>query len=140
MCANPLGQTTDFPDEYAPEVLFAIPRSEGRSALGIESLLPFDGVDIWNAWELTWLDDSGKPVAGTVRMQINADSPNIVESKSLKLYLGSFAMTQYESAIDVMKIIGKDVADAVDCSIDVAIWTRLREHARTIRDLSLIHI
>ena len=136
MYANPLGQTTDFPDEYAPDVLFAIPRSKGRSALGIESHLPFDGVDIWNAWELTWLDDSGKPVAGTVRMHVNADSPNIVESKSLKLYLGSFAMTQYESAIDVMKIIDKDVADVVDCSIDVAISTGLRERARTIQDVS----
>jgi len=136
MCSNPLGQSTDFPDEYAPDVLFAIPRSEGRSALGIDSHLPFGGVDIWNAWELTWLDISGKPVAGTARLQVNANSPNIVESKSLKLYLGSFAMTQYESAIDVMKIIDKDVADVVDCSIDVAISTELRERARTIQDVS----
>ena len=135
MSSNPLGQSTDFPKEYAPEALFSIPRSDGRATLGIGADVPFRGVDIWNAWELTWLDAGGKPAAGTARLRIDAGSPYIVESKSLKLYLGSLAMTRFDSAMDVMQTISRDIESVVGAQIDVAIATSYTEHARTIDKL-----
>ena len=103
--------------------------------LGIGADLPFRGIDLWNAWELTWLDATGKPAAGTARIKIDAASPGIVESKSLKLYLGSFAMTRFDSAVDVMQTISKDLENIVGTQIDVAVATSLTERVQTIDKL-----
>jgi 7-cyano-7-deazaguanine reductase len=120
----PLGKPVDFPEEYAPEVLCAIPRAESRSALALAGELPFHGEDIWNAWELTWLDAGGKPVVATATIRINAASPNLIESKSLKLYLNSFAMTRYASQDELTTVIAGDLSlsagDVVDVSITQA--------------------
>ena len=140
MSTNPLGQTTEYPQEYAPDVLFPIPRSEGRSALGLETPLPFTGIDIWNAWELTWLDSSGRPVAAIATMRIDAASPNIVESKSLKLYLGSFAMSRFGNAADVARTIGSDLKKTVGKGVEVEIDTDLDNPSRSIDELPGISI
>lgn len=118
-----LGQATEYPQEYAPDVLCPIPRAESRDILGIGDPLPFHGVDIWNAWELTWLDATGKPVTATASVEVPADSPNLVESKSLKLYLGSFAMTRMPSAGDVSERICTDLGDVVGAAVNVAVET-----------------
>ncbi|MDH3778980.1 MAG: NADPH-dependent 7-cyano-7-deazaguanine reductase QueF, partial [Gammaproteobacteria bacterium] len=55
----PLGRETDYPHTYAPEVLCPIPRADSRTVLGLGEPLPFSGVDIWNAWDLTWLSSNG---------------------------------------------------------------------------------
>lgn len=135
MSRNPLGQSTDFPQDYAPEVLFTIPRSDGRSRLGIDAKLPFRGVDIWNAWDLTWLDGRGQPVAATASFRIDASSPYIVESKSLKLYLGSFAMTRFRSDTEVLNTLGSDLEKAAGQRIGVAVSRNFNEHVRTIEQL-----
>ena len=119
MTESPLGETTHIPEHYAPDVLFAIPRAANRARLGLGKALPFDGVDIWNAWELSWLAANGQPRVATAEISIPAGSPAIVESKSLKLYLGSFAMTQYASRADVRKLIATDVGKIVGTSVDV---------------------
>jgi len=119
MTDSPLGETTPFPEHYAPEQLFAIPRAENRARLGLGKELPFDGVDIWNAWELSWLAANGQPRVATAEIRIPAGSPAIVESKSLKLYLGSFAMTQYASDADVRELIATDVGKIVGTPVDV---------------------
>ena len=93
----PLGRETDYPQKYAPEVLCSISRHETRAALGLTDNLPFTGADIWNAWELTWLGPGDLPRVATAEIHVPADSPNIVESKSLKLYLNSFAMSSFAS-------------------------------------------
>ena len=93
----PLGRDTAYPDNYTPELLFPIPRSKAREPLGLSGELPFTGVDFWNAWELTWLSGAGQPEIATAEIVVPADSPNIVESKSLKLYLNSFAMSRFSS-------------------------------------------
>ena len=90
MTELPLGKTTTYPDRYAPELLFGISRNDNREMLGLGPELPFDGVDVWNAWELTWLAPNSMPRVATASILIPADSPRIVESKSLKLYLQSF--------------------------------------------------
>ena len=56
----PLGRQSDYPDNYAPQLLFAIPRADAREPLGLTGKLPFGGADTWNAWELTWLGAGGK--------------------------------------------------------------------------------
>lgn len=128
----PLGKSTEYSGEYAPDLLFPVARADAREALGIGPKLPFSGTDIWNAWELTWLNAGGKPVVATATFLVDATSPNIIESKSLKLYLNSFAMTRFGSAdevaasitADLSRIAGNDVvvkittaAESTSCSI-----------------------
>jgi len=78
----PLGRTTAYPEQYSPGLLYAIARTDSRTALGLGDELPFHGTDIWNAWELTWLDSAGLPQVGTAEVRVPASSPNIIESKS----------------------------------------------------------
>jgi 7-cyano-7-deazaguanine reductase len=85
-----LGRAVDWPRRPAPEVLFPIPRATQRARLGLGAALPFHGVDVWNAWELSWCDLRGKPEVAIAEIRVPATSPNLIESKSLKLYLGSF--------------------------------------------------
>ena len=109
---NPLGQATVYPEQYSPDLLYAIARIDARGALGIDAEPPFRGVDIWNAWDLTWLDPDGLPRVGTAEFHVPADSANLVESKSLKLYLGSFAMTAFDSRAALAAAIKKDLSAA----------------------------
>jgi 7-cyano-7-deazaguanine reductase len=85
--------------------------------------LPFHGSDIWNAWELTWLGPAGKPVIATAVISVQATSPNIVESKSLKLYLNSLALMRYASATEVGKIIKTDLSTLTESDVDVELHT-----------------
>ncbi len=64
----PLGRTVRGAEQYAPELLYPIPRSEGRASLGIGDPLPFHGSDLWHAYELSWLDGGGKPLARVGRL------------------------------------------------------------------------
>ena len=97
------------PGEYSPPLLEPIPRADGRSRMGLTGALPFSGEDIWNAYELSWLDSGGKPVIATGEFRFPADSPNIVESKSLKLYLNSLSGSRYESPEAVRTAIAADL-------------------------------
>jgi 7-cyano-7-deazaguanine reductase len=87
----PLGKETAYPHHYDPSVLFPIPRAENRAKLGLNpaSALPFFGVDLWNAFELSWLNSKGKPQIALAEFEIPADSPGMIESKSFKLFLNS---------------------------------------------------
>jgi 7-cyano-7-deazaguanine reductase len=88
---SPLGKNTAYADRYDPSLLFPIPRADKRAEIDVAELLPFHGVDIWNAYELSWLDLLGKPVVALAEFRVPATSPNIIESKSFKLYLNGFA-------------------------------------------------
>jgi len=116
---SPLGRSVPYPDQYSPELLFEVPRAEHRAALKLVTELPFHGADIWNAWELTWLDPAGQPQCATAEIRVQADSPNMIESKSLKLYLDSFAMTHYASAEDVAETIEQDLSNCAGADVDV---------------------
>ena len=115
----PLGRDSGYPERYDPGLLVAIPRAAARDALGIASPLPFTGADVWNAWELSWLDGSRKPVAATVRFEFPVDSDNIIESKSMKLYLGSLAMRRFRDEDDVIAALTTDIAECVSHDVDV---------------------
>ncbi|NNF39914.1 MAG: NADPH-dependent 7-cyano-7-deazaguanine reductase QueF [Woeseiaceae bacterium] len=132
----PLGQITSYPDQYAPELLYPIARADSRRALGIVNELPFHGVDIWNAWELTWLGEGNLPAVATAVIEIPADSPAIVESKSLKLYLNSFAMSVYRSAGELAEIIRRDIGAAVGCGVNVRVQAVARTEAQPLSRLA----
>ena len=89
--ASLLGQAVAYRDTYAPELLFPIERQLKRDELGIAAgALPFVGEDLWNAYEISWLDARGKPVVALGEFRVPAGSPRLIESKSLKLYLWSY--------------------------------------------------
>ncbi|HSG97721.1 MAG TPA: NADPH-dependent 7-cyano-7-deazaguanine reductase QueF [Woeseiaceae bacterium] len=116
-----LGREADYPHKYAPEVLCPITRSDSREPLGITTALPFAGVDIWNAWELTWLGDNGHPKVAVVEIRVPAESPNLIESKSLKLYLGSFAMSRFADAAHVEGAIAADLSQSTGAPVEVTL-------------------
>ena len=107
-----LGQATPYPDEYDASLLFPIPRSENRLKLDItpNQALPFVGVDIWNAFELSWLNKRGKPQIAIAEFQVPADSPNMIESKSFKLYLNSFNSARFDDEAEVRERLITDLS------------------------------
>ncbi len=105
MAQSFLGGETTYVNQYDPSQLLPIDRGEGRSELGIQSSLRFQGVDLWNAYEFTYLDDFGLPHQLALRIQVPVNSPTIIESKSMKLYLGSFAGSRYEDQETVLQTI-----------------------------------
>ncbi len=120
---SPLGKSTAYTEQYDPTLLFPIARSQAREAIGITQALPFFGTDIWNAYELSWLNARGKPQIAIATFFVPAESPNIVESKSFKLYLGSFAQTRLES-VDVLRDrLKRDVSAACGATVSVRLAT-----------------
>ena len=132
----PLGRETGYPHKYAPEVLYAIARADSRASLGIGGDLPFRGVDTWNAWELTWLAAGRRPVAATAEIAVPADSTNIIESKSLKLYLGSFAMSQFESVGAIAGTIAEDLSACAGGRVRVHVQPVAATEARVVSRLA----
>ena len=135
MTELPLGKATGYPDEYAPDTLCRIDRAENRERIGISGSLPFSGVDVWNAWDLTWLGEDGRPHTGTAEIRIPANSPGIVESKSMKLYLGSFAMSRYASPDALRELVESDLGNCVGTAVSVRIDTLSSTRARGLQRL-----
>lgn len=104
-----LGKEADYDADYNPALLCAIPRQPGRDALGLQATLPFRGWDIWTVYELSWLDMHGKPLVACAEIRIPANSPNIVESKSLKLYFNSLNQHCFSDVDSVCKTITQDL-------------------------------
>jgi len=122
----PLGQHVDYPSQYDASLLFPIARSHNRASLPLSATLPFAGVDIWNAYELSWLDSKGKPQIGMATFTVPADSPNIIESKSFKLYLNSFNQTRLASAQQLRDHLVRDLSAAAggDVGVDLILPDR----------------
>lgn len=122
MSDNPLGQQTEYISLYAPHLLFPIPRIESRKQLGVGDALPFYGVDIWTGYELSWLDNSGKPVVAVAEFSIPCGSECIIESKSFKLYLNSFNQTRFSGMDEVQSTIVRDLSAAAKAPVGVRIF------------------
>ena len=108
-----LGKASAYVDQYDASLLFPIPRAAKRLEIGVPAASPFFGADIWSAYELSWLNRSGKPQVAIAHFTIPAESVNIVESKSFKLYLNSFNNTRFADAADVLARLRADVNEAV---------------------------
>jgi len=119
----PLGHLSSLSTSYDPDQLRAIPRQFSREDIGItpNSPLPFLGEDVWNCWELSWLDSKGKPAVAVAEIRIPATTPNMVESKSLKLYLNSFSMTRINSPEVLRQTLAQDIGQVVEGAISVAL-------------------
>lgn len=117
--ASTLGKTVDYADHYDASRLFPIPRAAKRGELGITAPLPFAGVDIWNAWELSWLDPRGKPYVAIAEIRVPADSPCIIESKSFKLYLNGFNQERVDSREALRERIAADLSQAAGAVVSV---------------------
>ncbi|RKP58897.1 NADPH-dependent 7-cyano-7-deazaguanine reductase QueF [Pararobbsia silviterrae] len=116
---SPLGKPAEYLQHYDPTLLFPIERLRGRSAIGLTGALPFFGTDLWNAYELSWLNARGKPQIAIATFAIPAESPHIIESKSFKLYLGSFANTVVESADALAATLRTDLSAVAGAPVKV---------------------
>jgi 7-cyano-7-deazaguanine reductase len=119
-----LGKPVSYIDEYDPSLLFPIPRLPKRIEIGVPDALPFHGVDVWNAYELSWLDARGKPVVALAEFRVPATSPNIVESKSFKLYLNSYTQTRLADADAVAQRLAQDLSAAAGAAVGVRLALR----------------
>ncbi len=116
----PLGRDSAYPEQYDAALLYPIPRAANRAPLGIEeSALPFVGEDEWHAFEVSWLNGRGKPVVAVARFRLPASSPQLIESKSWKLYLNSLNQTRFASQAEVEAILVRDLSGAAGAPVSV---------------------
>ncbi len=111
MAENPLGKHSSYEQAYSPDLLFAIaraPRIEGMH-----------GFDVWNAYEFSWLNQVGLPQAAILRIEVPASSANIIESKSLKLYLNTYAFLAFKNEVDLLQQLDKDLSACVQSKIEL---------------------
>ncbi|MFI8479204.1 NADPH-dependent 7-cyano-7-deazaguanine reductase QueF [Pseudomonas sp. NPDC078700] len=119
---SPLGKSSEYIATYTPSLLFPIPRAPKWAELGLSAeTLPYQGVDFWNCFELSWLQPSGKPVVAIAEFAIPADSPNIIESKSFKLYLNSLNQTVFASAAELVEVMTADLSAAAGKPVSVKV-------------------
>lgn len=118
---TPLGKPTTYPERYDPALLAPMPRSDSRAAIGLAGALPFTGEDVWNGYEFSWLDAGGRPRVAGLRLRVDAASPAIVESKSMKLYLNGFAQARFDDEAAVMSALNHDLSEAFGARVDVAL-------------------
>lgn len=121
-----LGKQVEYPQKYAPEILVAVPRHFNREQYAIsEDNLPFEGADVWHAYEFSFLTNKGLPVTGVLKIIYPSNSFAIVESKSLKLYLNSFNMSSYgatpsEGLNRIRQIVSNDLSKLLECEVSIA--------------------
>ena len=114
-----LGRQTPVAESYSPDLLYPISRAVGREQIATADELPFTGTDLWHAYEMSWLNRADKPVTFVGRFAIPASSPNMVESKSFKLYLNSLNNTRFESTEQVREMISRDVTEVVGSEVEL---------------------
>ncbi|WP_460875811.1 NADPH-dependent 7-cyano-7-deazaguanine reductase QueF [Rhodanobacter koreensis] len=145
---SPLGKSTVYADRYDPSLLFPIPRADKRAEIGVAEPLPFHGVDIWNAYELSWLDLRGKPAVALAEFRVPAASPNIIESKSFKLYLNGFSQERMADVATLVATLTRDLSAAAGAAVAVRLAeanaaafgvTDLDGHLLDAQDLDIDH-
>jgi 7-cyano-7-deazaguanine reductase len=120
MSNNFLGKSVAYPQHYDPALLQPIARADNRQRLGVnEADLPFCGADIWNAFELSWLNPNGMPQVARGRFIFPCTSPAIIESKSLKLYLNSLNQHVFTAIEEANACIKQDLSNAAGAEVEV---------------------
>lgn len=135
---SPLGKKVDYTvsQVYNPSLLFPIPREVKRQEIGINNdKLPFYGVDVWNHYEVSWLDNNGKPHVAMAVIEVPANSQFIFESKSLKLYFNSFNNHKFDNSDIVAKTLMSDLSHVTKVDVRVQILP-LTTNAFKINNLS----
>lgn len=115
-----LGKVSEYKDEYDASLLEPIPRAVSRESLaGAPVSL---GYDLWNAYELSWLNAKGKPELAIAEFKVPAHSQNIIESKSFKYYLNSFNQTHYESRSELEQRLRADLSEVAGAEVGVSLY------------------
>lgn len=130
---TPLGKPTEYKSQYDSGLLVPIPRSLGRNEIKLPKKLPFNGVDFWNCYEVSWLDLKGKPHVRILEFEVPATSEFLIESKSLKLYLNSFNNTKFESENKVYGAIQKDLGTTAQENVTIKLSTLSDYNRKEIR-------
>lgn len=129
-----LGQSSGYDSHYNPERLFAIPRAAKRKEIGVDpALLPFYGFDCWNHYEVSWLNEKGKPIVAVAEIIYDCRTPNLIESKSLKLYFNSFNNTRFKDLEEVRVTVVRDLANRLDGDVEVRILSLVENELAIIQ-------
>lgn len=131
LSTSALGKHTTYKEQYDPSILFSVPRDLKRKALLLSNPLPFEGVDLWNAYELSWLNPKLKPEIACAQFMFPCESSCLIESKSLKLYLHSLNETVFSSWDDVQKTLSHDLSKAANAAVDIKLY-RLHDNPVTL--------
>lgn len=116
---SPLGKNSEYISHYCPDLLYPILRKTTREQIRISPNLPFKGEDVWKSYELSWLNEKGKPIIAIGEFVFSCASPFLIESKSFKLYLNSFSQTRFPSISEVQMTLEKDLSQASGSSVKV---------------------
>lgn len=132
----PLGKSSEYPDRYAPELLFPVPRDDNRRRIGLaDGRWPWFGEDLWQAWEISWLRPGGVPAVAWAEFRLPATSPALIESKSLKLYLNSLNQEVYSEEGQVRETIERDLSSVCGAQVAVVLHnvdTTMTAHGRPL--------
>lgn len=126
--SSELGKKSEYDAHYNPDKLFAIPRKLKRDEIGVTGQLPFSGYDVWNHYEVSWLNQKGKPVAAIAEIIYSCDTPRMIESKSMKLYFNSLNNTHFDDVDAVQKTLANDISERVGGVVIVNIKTLPLQH------------
>lgn len=129
-----LGKVTKYVQTYSPQLLYPIARTLGRDKIGLTEKIPFGGVDIWNGFELSWLNPKGKPEIAIAEFRFACMTPNVIESKSFKLYLNSFNQTRFDSFEIVQKTLEKDLSLCAQAPVFVRLITQNEFNKQVVGD------
>lgn len=132
-----LGRETNYKNNYDAGILQSVPRRLNRDELQLKTdNLPFIGFDLWNIYELSWLNLSGKPMVATGTIRIPFDSENLIESKSLKLYLNSFNQTKFSTVNEVKNTMQRDLTSCANKIVTITLQTNLDNFSQKLGTLT----
>lgn len=116
-----LGKDTNYPTEYQPDILFPISRAPAREKYAhVEAIQ--QGTDWWHIFEISWLNAAGVPQVAIGRMTLPASSPNLIESKSLKLYFNSLNFAKFESKSAFIATVEQDLSKAAEADVKLDLF------------------
>ena len=136
-----LGKSVIYPSAYDATLLFPISRAGARQDIALTtSHLPFEGWDLWNAYEMSWLNTKGLPQVALLRVKVPCSSPNIIESKSFKLYLNSFNQTRFDSSDAVLARLQQDLSQAAGARVSIDLLAPHAFEAESISEFTGINL
>lgn len=139
--AKHLGEKSAYIATYTTSLLQPIARSLGRKNIGLaDEKMPFDGFDLWTAFELSWLNKKGKPLVAIAEFRVPATSANLIESKSFKLYLNSLNQSRFDSANLLQDILRADLSHAAAADVSVTLFEAMKDYSKKIDGLDGISI
>ena len=120
--AGPLGKKSSYVNTYTPSLLFPLPRKPKRDEIQVSEPFPFIGFDLWTGYEISWLNESGKPVVAVAEFRIPCESKFLIESKSFKLYLNSFNNTKFQSWEQVQSTMIADLSERTESKVETRLF------------------